>query len=685
MVGIHKQAKRKNEAAAFESLVKTAMDAAIPEQERVKAQYIEDEAPKLVEHSLKKGKDLSLENAQKTVRARIEGGKHRDQYQDDVIIFDKFGPVSVSEILKNSDKFDKASACDPQEPELGKGKAKFYSNGKEGKPFIHSFAHGGIKYFLHDDPAPDPGDTDKWSIEDAVCHIQHIAGESVDILKVLPVVEDILTHQSFTPMELNLIRDECKTRLKISKGAIDDTINQKGKNASGNDDPLTHVEMSDKFLEHLNSQHLALIGAENALWPYIKSTGLFTQKELTAVEIEIGRRYKGEKNCVKGSDYKAIARLVYNSVADVNFFRDAPYGLPGATEFYQIIQNEIKTRKYSPDLRARWKLASDPAPVYSPGKAPLLQKYLDFALDEPQQELFQEVVGALLTGCMSSLQKAALLLGPGNNGKSVALDLLSHAFPRDLQCSIKPDKMSEDYFKAMLAGKIINIIGEIDDTLPIKADFKDIVASDTPLTARLPYAQPFEFLPQAGHIFASNAFPMTKDHSNGFYRRWVVIEFKNKVTPEMKIPRLGQKIAENEMDQFLAWGLEGAQRLIQNNFTLTETKQHTGLMDKWQNVRDSVFNFLNDDEAVQYIDGVSVLKTTLYKIYADWAKYSAGVRPVGRNNFYERAALKLPEKRYGNKRYFVGIAVTEWKEGAGLLQCHDANPECYANHMGAPF
>ena len=159
------------EKAAYKSIVQAAMDDAAPDQKKVKDQYIEDEAPKLLDQAKAAGDSLSLEDAQKTVWARVEGGKHRDLYRGEFIIFDKFGPVPVNEIWKNPDKYHKAGASDPQEPELGRGKAKLYVNQKDGTIVLHSFAHGGIKYFLHDVPVGteinkrSDSNKDQWSVK----------------------------------------------------------------------------------------------------------------------------------------------------------------------------------------------------------------------------------------------------------------------------------------------------------------------------------------------------------------------------------------------------------------------------------------------------------------------------------------------------------------------------------------
>ncbi len=63
------------------------------------------------------------------------------------------GWVDVGELLVNPGPYDGQACADPFEPDYGSGigVAKFYAN-PNGKPTIHSHAHGGQTFFLHPDP-----------------------------------------------------------------------------------------------------------------------------------------------------------------------------------------------------------------------------------------------------------------------------------------------------------------------------------------------------------------------------------------------------------------------------------------------------------------------------------------------------------------------------------------------------
>ena len=228
-------------------------------------------------------------------------------------------------------------------------------------------------------------------------------------------------------------------------------------------------------------------------------------------------------------------------------------------------------------------------------------------------------------------------------------------FPKGLKSAIPPEKFTDQYYRADLAGKIINIVGELYKTKSLHAVFKDIIGCYTPLVARLPYKEPFNFKPSAAHIFASNHYPQTKDHTHGFYRRWVIIDFKNTVTDDKKIPNLGSKIAADELPQVLEWSLQGAKRLVKNNFVLSLTNSHEKSLEHWKNTKDSVWSFLNDDEIVIRDQNTRTPKKVVYAAYKTWCD-DMGVRAVGYQEFCERCRSKYSEgKRTNEKRCFDGL------------------------------
>ena len=106
--------------------------------EMVRVQYVAEQVEMLV----KSGSDQ--EQAEQIVKDRLSGTLHLDDY----LSFDDGRIPRVRDVLAYPAAYDKCSLKDPQEPEAGRCKAKFFANFDTGKPVIYSQLHGGKSYFF---------------------------------------------------------------------------------------------------------------------------------------------------------------------------------------------------------------------------------------------------------------------------------------------------------------------------------------------------------------------------------------------------------------------------------------------------------------------------------------------------------------------------------------------------------
>jgi P4 family phage/plasmid primase-like protien len=507
------------------------------------------------------------------------------------------------------------------------------------------------------DVAAQDEETPLWSFEDAEIHIEKQKGRSLSNSQKIVLSQDVLEHSDFGPIEEALIKDLLKKVTGINKTAMDRFKKDRLGNGKATADSLTHSELSAHFIAaELPEDPTKSTACEGKIWVYNDDSGIFEAMPLTEVEIKVGDNYQ-TKYCKRGSDYKSIAILVHNRVLDEDFFKNAPRGLPGETAFFCVDNTgSISRKEYEPTLRQRFKLGCDPD---SNCVTPIFSTFMNdsFPKNQNQQDLIQEIFGAMLTGLSSKLQTAFFLYGAGANGKSVLLEILDGLVSRELKCSVKPDMFGNEYYRAELAGKLINIVGEVDKDKQITADFKDVVGCDVPVTARMPYERPFRFTPLCGHFFAGNGFPQTRDHSMGFYRRWRFVQFKNIVPEGKRIPALAKKILATETPGILFWALDGAKRLIKNDYKLTTTTEHKDLIAQWQLSGDSVEAFLNDDTYVQIHPSVSCEKGHAFEAYRHYCSF-AGVRYIGLHKFYQRIGTRFREhKKPHEKRTFEGFDV----------------------------
>lgn len=129
------------EEATYQRLVEQAKALMNGEAEKVRTVYIDARSEEIA-----KRRGMPKEEARRTVEAAI--AEKADLYPDFPLKFDRHGEGSVADVLADLKRYDGATLADPLEPDYNGGRnvAKVYAN--NGKPVIHSFAHGGKTYFL---------------------------------------------------------------------------------------------------------------------------------------------------------------------------------------------------------------------------------------------------------------------------------------------------------------------------------------------------------------------------------------------------------------------------------------------------------------------------------------------------------------------------------------------------------
>ena len=132
------------EDAEFEIKTKELTGSVSEEADAVRASWLEEHGKKLAAKGLEPGTiknilDAALSSEQPILSSDFE------------IHTDRYGIKTVRELLAEPEVYHEAKCGDPLDPEDGAGKAKIYTLNQEGRPAIHSFAHGGATYILEED------------------------------------------------------------------------------------------------------------------------------------------------------------------------------------------------------------------------------------------------------------------------------------------------------------------------------------------------------------------------------------------------------------------------------------------------------------------------------------------------------------------------------------------------------
>ena len=229
--------------------------------------------------------------------------------------------------------------------------------------------------------------------------------------------------------------------------------------------------------------------------------------------------------------------------------------------------------------------------------APLFEAYLNKVLpDKQRQQVLAEYLGFVFIKHGSNAlkeEKALILYGTGANGKSVFFEIVNALLGEENVSSYSLQSLTNDngYFRAKIANKLVNYASEINGTLEASI-FKQLVSGE-PVEARLPYGQPFTLKQYAKLIFNCNELPKDVEHTNAYFRRFLIIPFDVTVPPEEQDKNLHTKIIENELSGVFNWVLEGLNRLLeQKRFSVCEAAQKA--VENYKMESDSVQMYLSE-------------------------------------------------------------------------------------------
>jgi putative DNA primase/helicase len=349
----------------------------------------------------------------------------------------------------------------------------------------------------------------------------------------------------------------------------------------------THFDIATDWIG--NRGELPPVADEGQLWAYSKATGLWEAVAPETIHPEIGKRYRS-KNCRKYADYKAVAALVSDITAAPGFFQAAPVGCMTPTGFFDVSGSRVRQREPSPDLRQRFATEVTPTDTDTSRFDQFLDqtfRHDDLDTSIAQQRLLQEIVGATLVGVLYRYEKAVLLHGKAQAGKSTILRLIEALFPKQFVGSVSPFTWGDDYHAAALAGLRVNLVGELpaEKEMP-SAAFKLITGRDV-VQGRHPFGRVFNFRPTCGHIFSGNDFITTRDQHPAFWRRWLCLDFRNAVPEAERDEALDEKIIREELPGVAWWALEGARRLVEQG-RFTDSPAHHAVIERWRQSADSV-------------------------------------------------------------------------------------------------
>ena len=424
----------------------------------------------------------------------------------------------------------------------------------------------------------------------------------------------------------------------------------------------------------VNTKHLLILSIENIVetaqhnrWGLCKNNDfiyLYNSAYWASIDTEAFQKFLGEAAGQMGVSKFSAQFYKFREDLLKQFFATAYLPTPQADKntvlinlqngTFEIQNGSVNLRPFNPDDFITYQLPF----AYNPqAEAPLFETYLNTVLPDVQrQKVLAEYLGYVFIKNGSNAvkeEKALILYGTGANGKSVFFDVVGALLGKENTSNFSLQSLTDTtgYYRAMMANKLVNYASEINGKLDA-AIFKQLTSGE-PVEARHPYGRAFTIRQYARLIFNCNELPKDVEHTNAYFRRFLIIPFDVTIPPEKQDKQLQHKIIDAELSGVFNWVLDGLNRLLgQKGFSECNAAQEA--VAQYRINSDSVQVFINENGYVKSATEYELIKE-LYILYKAFC-IDDGYRPVGKQNFIKRltdTGIYVNKINKGNVAYIV--------------------------------
>ena len=189
-----------------------------------------------------------------------------------------------------------------------------------------------------------------------------------------------------------------------------------------------------------------------------------------------------------------------------------------------------------------------------------------------------------------------LIVGKGGEGKS-RIGLVLKRLMGDAASNGSVQKVENNRFaRADLERRLLMIDDDMDmNALPKTNYIKTIVTAEAKLDLERKGVQSYQRDIYARFLcFGNGALTSLYDHSDGFFRRQLILTTKDKPADRTDDPFLVEKMCA-ELEGILLWCLEGLHRLVQNDFRFTVSERAAANVDTIKRSSNNVIDFMESE------------------------------------------------------------------------------------------
>lgn len=303
---------------------------------------------------------------------------------------------------------------------------------------------------------------------------------------------------------------------------------------------------------------------------------------------------------------------------------------------------DLNTKELKPFTHEKYFNSKIPTNYNPTAKCDLWIKHLNAVLENPERDIpiLQEFFGFCLLGSYR-YEKCLMLVGNGNNGKSLTTNVLRNMLGVENTHGLSLKKILEDRFSASeLFGKLVNIGADIgEEALSQTELFKNLTSNKDLVSCDRKNMTEIKFYNKAKLIFCCNVIPRSLDESEGFFRRWIVIDMPFQFVTEQEKKQYEEDkdldthllkikdstiedrlLLKSELEGVLNWAVEGLSRLKENNGSFSKARTSRETKKHWISKTESVRAFLNDCFKVTNNPNDTIEKKDFRVYYASYCR-----------------------------------------------------------------
>jgi len=271
---------------------------------------------------------------------------------------------------------------------------------------------------------------------------------------------------------------------------------------------------------------------------------------------------------------------------------------------------DVRTREIAPFTPKKIFFNKVPLNYVPEQRCPLITQFFkDILPDEEDLQVIFEMFGFLLLK-EYTIEKAVMFNGIGRNGKTKTLKLMENFIGTPNVCNVPIGSMQKDNFDLEdLFGKLLNSAGDVGKTsLKDTGCFKELTGRDG-VNLKRKFKRTLRFVNYAKHIFACNDLPIVYDNTEGFWSKWILIDFpfEFKTRKEILALPIDQQLNKKEIDVnildkistqeelngLLNEALDGLDRIFKNkDFSYTKGTEY--IKTTWKRRANSFLAFCED-------------------------------------------------------------------------------------------